>query len=99
MRGPPTISRAGSSHSMTGGLPITSQCRVSIREHPQVRRKRSAVTIPVRAAQERNTRNAADSTKRRHCGAHRMVTLHRYLSEFDFRYSNRVALGVNDGER
>jgi hypothetical protein len=24
---------------------------------------------------------------------------HRYLSEFDFRYSNRVALGVNDGER
>jgi transposase-like protein len=25
--------------------------------------------------------------------------LHRYLSEFDFRYSNRVVLGVNDGER
>jgi transposase-like protein len=25
--------------------------------------------------------------------------LHRYLSEFDFRYTNRVALGVNDGER
>jgi transposase-like protein len=25
--------------------------------------------------------------------------LHRYLSKFDFRYSNRVALGVNDGER
>jgi hypothetical protein len=25
--------------------------------------------------------------------------VHRYLSEFDFRYSNRVALGVNDGER
>jgi transposase-like protein len=25
--------------------------------------------------------------------------LHRYLSEFDFRYSNRVALGVHDGER
>ena len=25
--------------------------------------------------------------------------LHRYLSEFDFRYSNRAALGVNDGER
>jgi transposase-like protein len=24
--------------------------------------------------------------------------LHRYLAEFDFRYSNRVALGVNDGE-
>ena len=29
--------------------------------------------IPVRVAQEKNTRNAADSTKRRHCGAHRMV--------------------------
>jgi transposase-like protein len=25
--------------------------------------------------------------------------LRRYLAEFDFRYSNRVALGVNDGER
>ena len=25
--------------------------------------------------------------------------LHRYLSEFDFRYSNRIALGVNDVER
>jgi hypothetical protein len=25
--------------------------------------------------------------------------LHRYLAEFDFRYSNRVALGCGDGER
>jgi len=25
--------------------------------------------------------------------------LHRYLAEFDFRYSNRIALGVNDDER
>jgi transposase-like protein len=25
--------------------------------------------------------------------------LHRYLAEFDFRYNQRVALGVNDGER
>ncbi len=25
--------------------------------------------------------------------------LHRYLAEFDFRYSNRVALGVNDEQR
>jgi hypothetical protein len=25
--------------------------------------------------------------------------LHRCLSEFDFRYSNRVALGIGDGER
>ena len=25
--------------------------------------------------------------------------LHRYLAEFDFRYSNRVALGVNDVAR
>lgn len=25
--------------------------------------------------------------------------LHRYLAEFDFRYSNRMALGVNDAER
>jgi hypothetical protein len=25
--------------------------------------------------------------------------LHRYLAEFDFRYSNRVALGCNDADR
>jgi hypothetical protein len=25
--------------------------------------------------------------------------LHRYLAEFDFRYNERVALGVNDRER
>jgi hypothetical protein len=25
--------------------------------------------------------------------------LHRYLSEFDFRYSNRIRLGVDDSER
>jgi len=31
-----------------------------------------------------------------HCGKRH---LHRYLAEFDFRYSNRVALGVNDLER
>ena len=31
-----------------------------------------------------------------HCGERH---LHRYLAEFDFRYSNRVALGVNDEAR
>jgi hypothetical protein len=25
--------------------------------------------------------------------------LHRYLAEFDFRYSNRIALGVDDQDR
>jgi hypothetical protein len=25
--------------------------------------------------------------------------LHRYLSKFDFRYSNRIALGINDEAR
>ena len=25
--------------------------------------------------------------------------LHRYLAEFDFRYNNRVALGIDDSER
>jgi ISXO2-like transposase domain len=25
--------------------------------------------------------------------------LHRYLAEFDFRYSNRIRLGVNDVQR
>jgi hypothetical protein len=31
-----------------------------------------------------------------HCGEQH---LHRYLAEFDFRYSNRIALGVDDKER
>ncbi len=31
-----------------------------------------------------------------HCGEKH---LHRYLAEFDFRYNNRSALGVNDNER
>ena len=31
-----------------------------------------------------------------HCGEQH---LHRYLSEFDFRYSNRVKLGVDDKQR
>jgi transposase-like protein len=31
-----------------------------------------------------------------HCGEKH---LHRYLAEFDFRYSNRIALGIDDGER
>ena len=31
-----------------------------------------------------------------HCGKQH---LHRYLAEFDFRYNNRSALGVEDKER
>ena len=31
-----------------------------------------------------------------HCGEQH---LHRYLAEFDFRYSNRSALGIEDAER
>ena len=31
-----------------------------------------------------------------HCGKKH---LHRYLAEFDFRYSQRVALGIDDSER
>jgi hypothetical protein len=38
-----------------------------------------------------HTPEGADRSKEKH--------LHRYLAEFDFCYSNRVSLGVNDGER
>ena len=31
-----------------------------------------------------------------HCGEQH---LHRYLAEFDFRYSNHIKLGVDDTER
>jgi hypothetical protein len=68
------ISQLGSSHSMNGALPITSRCRASFRGRPQAPRKRSAVMIPVRVAQERNTKGVADLTKRRRRGRHRMVT-------------------------
>ncbi len=36
---------------------------------------------------------------RRQNGAGCTLTLHRYLAEFDFRYNNRVGLGIDDGER
>jgi len=74
IRRPPTISRVGSSHSTTGGLPITSQRRASTRGRPRPPRKRLAEMVPARVAQEKNTRNAADSAKRHYCRAHRMVT-------------------------
>ena len=31
-----------------------------------------------------------------HCGHNH---LHRYVAEYDFRYNNRIALGVNDHQR
>jgi hypothetical protein len=31
-----------------------------------------------------------------HCAEHH---LHRYLAEYEFRYNNREALGVNDSDR
>ena len=31
-----------------------------------------------------------------HCGEQH---LHRYLAEFDFRYNNRIAVGINDSVR
>lgn len=31
-----------------------------------------------------------------HCAEHH---LHRHLTEFDFRYSNRIALGIDDASR
>src|ERR1700693_4537245 len=74
LRRSPTILRAGSSYSMHGDLPITSQCRASPRACTRLPRKRWAEMIPVRVAQEKNTRNAAGSIKRRRCGPHRMVT-------------------------
>jgi hypothetical protein len=36
---------------------------------------------------------------RRLSQCHQRRTLHRYLAEFDFRYSNRSKLGIEDAER
>src|SRR3974390_2884308 len=59
---------------MNGDLPSTSQYQASTPKAPRPRRKRSAAMIPVHAAQERNTRNAAGLTNQRR-GAHRRVTV------------------------
>jgi yecA family protein len=61
----PDISRAGSLHSMHGGLPITNRCKAMsrYRARPSLRQGRLAAMIPVPAAQERNTRGAADFTE------------------------------------
>jgi hypothetical protein len=51
-------------------------------------RRRDATTGPAHGG--------PDTAAYQHCSERH---LHRYLSEFDFRYSNRARLGVDDVER
>ncbi|HRD28321.1 MAG TPA: IS1595 family transposase [Caulobacter sp.] len=71
-----------------------------VSEHASVRHSRGEYVV---AAAHSNTIEGVFSIFKRgmrgvyqHCSEKH---LHRYLAEFDFRYCNRVALGVNDIER
>ncbi|MBB6414251.1 hypothetical protein HNQ71_006960 [Mesorhizobium sangaii] len=58
--------------------------------------RQTASSTPTRLRTPSQFSSAAWSEFLQHCGeAH----LHRYLSEFDFRYNRRTALGVTDTER
>ena len=68
-----------------------------------IKLKRRGAGLPRRSGHQGNTVEGLFSVFKRgmtgvyqHCGGKH---LHRYLAEFDFRYNNRVALGVNDGAR
>ena len=52
--------------------------------------------MPRRAQETSHGRKRGMKGVYQHCGEKH---LHRYLAEFDFRYSNRIALGVDDTER
>src|ERR1700730_5174190 len=68
-------------------LPVTKAWAIAKRNTFVV----SCIPIPSRAVFKRGIKGVYQHCSERH--------LHRYLSEFDFRYSNRVRLGINDVER
>lgn len=53
----------------------------------------AATFTPTRSRGSSRSSSAACAVFYQHCND---CHLHRYLAEFDFRYSNRVALGVDD---
>jgi len=52
--------------------------------------------LPATAGSVKNTLPRRVEYSYQHCGKQH---LHRYLAEFDFQYSNRIALGVDDTVR
>lgn len=82
---------------------IYSNLRPYFRDHASVNHSRGEYVCAEHPVIHTNTVEGFFSIFKRgmkgvyqHCGHHH---LNRYLAEFDFRYSNRKALGVSDSER
>ena len=97
---------ARESHVMTDEAPIYSKLGYDFSKHGAVEHSRGEYGYRDRESGEKINTNTVEGYysifKRgmigvyQHCGEQH---LHRYLAEFDFRYSNRIKLGVNDTNR
>jgi transposase-like protein len=94
------------SHVMSDEAPIYSKLGNDFAKHGAVEHSRGEYGYRDRESGEKINTNTVEGYysifKRgmigvyQHCGEQH---LHRYLAEFDFRYSNRIKLGVNDTNR
>jgi transposase-like protein len=94
------------SHVMTDESPVYSKLGNDSSKHGAVEHSRGEYGYRDRESGEKINTNTVEGYysifKRgmigvyQHCGEQH---LHRYLAEFDFRYSNRIKLGVNDTNR
>ena len=66
------------------------------RRNTRATRKAARRSTPTRSKATSQCSSAACAATYQHC---KEKHLHRYLAEFDFRYNNRSALGVEDKER
>jgi transposase-like protein len=97
---------AKETHVMTDEAPIYSKLGNDFSKHGAVEHSRGEYGYRDRESGEKINTNTVEGYysifKRgmigvyQHCGEQH---LHRYLAEFDFRYSNRVKLGFNDIDR
>jgi transposase-like protein len=97
---------ARESHVMTDESPVYSKLGGDFSKHGAVEHSRGEYGYRDRESGEKINTNTVEGYysifKRgmigvyQHCGEQH---LHRYLAEFDFRYSNRIKLGVNDANR
>ena len=97
---------ARESHVMTDEAPQYARLGDDFAKHGAVEHSRGEYGYRDRKSGEKINTNTVEGYysifKRgmigvyQHCGEQH---LHRYLAEFDFRYSNRVKLGVNDADR
>ncbi len=94
------------SHVMTDEAPIYSKLAGDFSKHGAVEHSRGEYGYRDRESGENINTNTVEGYysifKRGMVGVYQHCSeqhLHRYLAEFDFRYSNRVRLGTNDAAR